>query len=88
MIPKHEPPRTCRWRRALLGASPSAIFSTCLLGLRQTRKACKGCEANVAELIQEGFAEGLSKEAAQTCAKYVDEALEKAAKQPHKGVRL
>lgn len=61
MSTKHTPPRSCELRRALLGGRPSAILSRCLLGLRSTRKACKGCTANVAEAWQEGFAEGLKR---------------------------
>lgn len=62
MTPKHEPPRTCRWRVALLGGSPSAIFSRCLLGVSGRRKACKGCTKNVAEIWQECITKELNKE--------------------------
>lgn len=55
---KHEAPRLCRIRRALFGASPSAILGRCTLGLRHGCRACKGCEHNVAEIMLEGFEEG------------------------------
>lgn len=58
---KHEAPRYCRIRRALFGASPSAIFGRCTFGLRRGCRACKGCEHNVIEAWQEGFAEGFKK---------------------------
>lgn len=56
---KHEAPRLCRIRRALFGASPSAIFSRCTFGLHHGCRACKGCEHNVAEAWLEGFEEGM-----------------------------
>lgn len=62
IIWKHEAPRRCRIRRALFGASPSAILGRCTLGLRHGCRACKGCDHNVAEAWQEGFAEGLGEE--------------------------
>lgn len=55
---KHEAPRLCRIRRALFGASPSAILGRCTFGLSHGCRACKGCEHNMAELMQEGFEEG------------------------------
>lgn len=59
---KHRAPIRCYLRRALFGASPSAILGRCTLGLRHGCRACKGCDHNVAEAWQEGFAEGLGEE--------------------------
>lgn len=56
---KHPPQRSCYIRRALVGASPSAIFSSCTLGLRHRTKKCKECTENVPERMLEGFGEGL-----------------------------
>lgn len=58
---KHEPPKSCKLRRWLFGASPSAILGRCLLGLRTGCKACKGCRANVHEIMMEAFEEGLAR---------------------------
>ena len=58
---KHEAPRYCRIRRALFGASPSAIFSRCTFGLRNGCRACKGCEHNVREQWLEWFQAGAAK---------------------------
>lgn len=58
---KHEPPKSCKLRRWLFGASPSAILGRCLLGLRTGCKACKGCRANVHEIMREAFEEGLTR---------------------------
>ena len=59
MTKKHRPPRSCYIRRAVWGYSPSAAFSRCTLGIRSTCSKCSGCQANVAEQIQEGFQAGL-----------------------------
>lgn len=55
---KHAPPKWCRIRRAIVGASPSAILR-CTLGLRSGCSKCKGCTENVGERIHEGFMAGL-----------------------------
>ena len=56
--PTHSPPKSCYIRRALVGASPSAIFSKCTLGLHNGPK-CKGCDANVSEKWELALRQGL-----------------------------
>lgn len=56
---KHKPPRLCYIRRALVGASPSAIITLCTLGLRGRCRRCAGCEANVREMWWGVFKTGL-----------------------------
>lgn len=56
---KHKPPLICYLRRALVGASPSAIMARCTLGLRHGCPKCKGCRANAREAWTEYFKKGL-----------------------------
>lgn len=61
MSEKHAPPITCRIRRALVSPSPSAMFSSCTLGLRRRCSKCKGCTENIQEQTCLGFMAGLER---------------------------
>lgn len=59
MNKKHKPPVLCYVRRWIVGASPSAVWGRCTLGLHHRCAACSGCTCNVHEIMEEGFLRGM-----------------------------
>lgn len=55
----HKPPIICKIKTILLGTSPSAMLCKCTLGRRSVGKKCKGCLANIPDMIRTGFQEEL-----------------------------
>lgn len=57
---KHKIPTWCRFRRAIVGVSPSKVMTTCSMGVSSCCK-CRDCEGNLSQIFYEGFMEGLER---------------------------
>ena len=67
-----EPPLICKIKRAVVGESPSAMF-TCQLGRHTKHRKCNKCKASLARYFPIGFMAGYSGDTyCQALLKYLD----------------